>query len=111
MTPRCSGENGYQSKYWPSLNGLADESAFLSAPWGRKSEPQSDRENILLDVIGAYDLLLLQGLTAAGALTRLGLRKSRDDLVQELDSETARRLSIPLPAPTEQPRNSARFTP
>lgn len=107
MTPRSSGENCYKSKYWPGLNGLADESAFLSTSWGQKPEPQSERENILLDVIGAYDLLLLQGLTAEGALTRLGLRKSRDELVRELDAETARRLSIRLPAPTEQPRNRA----
>jgi hypothetical protein len=98
MTPRLSGENAYKSKFWPSLNGLPDEAAFFSVPWGQKSEPQSDRENILLDVIGAYDLLLMQGLSAAGAVTRLGLRKSRDELVQELDSETARRL---------QPRESA----
>jgi hypothetical protein len=111
MTPRSSGENCYKSKYWPSLNGLADESALLSAPWGQKPEPQSDRENILMDVIGAYDLLLLQGLTAEGASTRLGLRKSRDELVRELDAETARRLSIGLPAPTEQPRNRARSIP
>jgi hypothetical protein len=112
MTPRSSGENGYQSKYWPGLNGLADETTtFLSAPWGREPEPQSDRENILLDVIGAYDLLLLQGLTAEGASTRLGLRKSRDELVRELDAETTRRLSIQLPAPTEQPQNRAGFTP
>jgi hypothetical protein len=111
MTPRSSGENGYQSKYWPGLNGLADESAFPSAPWSQKSEPQSDRENILLDVIGAYDLLLLQGLTAEGASTRLGLRRSRDELVRELDAETARRLSIQLPVPTEQTPNRASFTP
>jgi hypothetical protein len=90
---------------------LADESALLSAPWGRKPEPQSDREHILLDVIGAYDFLRLQGLTAEAAMTRLGLRKSRDQLVQELDAETARRLSIRLPAPTEQARNRAGFTP
>lgn len=108
MTPRSSGENGYKSKYWPGLNGLADETTSFYARWGQKSEPQSDRENILLDVIGAYDLLLLQGLTAEGASTRLGLRKSRDELVRELDAETARRLSIQLPAPTEQPQNRAR---
>ena len=108
MTPRSSGENGYQSKYWPSLNGLADESSFPSAPWSRKYEPQSDRENILLDVIGAYDLLLLQGLTAERASTRLGLRKSRDELVRELDAETARRLSLQLPVPTEQPPDRTR---
>lgn len=111
MTPRSSGENGYQSKYWPGLNGLTDESAFVSAPWGQKPEPQSDRENILLDVIGAYDLLLLQGLTAEGASTRLGLSKSRDELVRELDAETARRLSIQLPAPPEQPQNRANPSP
>ena len=107
MTPRSGGENCYISKYWPSLNGTVDESAFLSAPWGQNTEPQSDRENILLDVIGAYDLLLLQGLTAEGALTRLGLRKSRDELVQELDLETGRRLSMRFPAPMEPPRESA----
>jgi hypothetical protein len=109
MIPRSSGETGYKSKYWPSLNGLADESAFPAIPSGQKSELQSERENILLDVIGAFDHLLLQGLTAGGASTRLGLRKSRDELVQELDAETARRLSIQLPAPKEPPRNSARF--
>ena len=109
MTPRQREQNAYQSKYWPSLNGVADESAFLSASWGQKSELQSERENILLDVIGAYDLLLQQGLTAQGASTRLGLRKSRDELIQELDGETARRLAIQLPAPKEQPRK-ARFT-
>jgi hypothetical protein len=86
---------------------MADESASLSAPWVQKAEPQSDRENILLDVIGAYDLLLMQGLTSEGALTRLGLHKSRDELVQELDSETARRLAIPIPPPKEQPRKFA----
>jgi hypothetical protein len=103
MTPRSSeGENAYKSKYWPSLNGMEDE----SAPWAQKSEPQSDRENILLDVIGAYDLLLQQGLSAAGALTRLGLGKSRDQLVEELDSETARRLSFHPPAPMEQLQRS-----
>ncbi len=107
MTPHCSGEAGYKSKYWPNLNGLVDEYAYLSAPWGQKPEPQSERENILLDVIGAFDLLLLQGLTPERASTRLGLRKSRDDLVQELDSETARRLSIQLPAPTEQRQERA----
>jgi hypothetical protein len=107
MTPGSGGENCYKSKFWPSLNGMVDESAFLSASWGQKSEPQSDRENNLLDVIGAYDLLLLQGLTADGALTRLGLHKSRDELVQELDLETARRLSILPPPPTEPPRPSA----
>jgi hypothetical protein len=107
MTPRPGGEPAYKSKYWPSLNGLADDAAFFAAPWGQKSEPQSDRENILLDVIGAYDLLLLQGLTATGALTRLGLHKSRDELVQELDLETGRRLSMRFPAPMEPPRESA----
>jgi hypothetical protein len=107
MSPRPSGENAYKSKYWPGLNGLAEESAFLSAPWGQMSEPQSERENILLDVIGAYDLLLQQGLTAEGALTRLGLRKSRDELVQELDLETARRVGVQLPPPQDPPRPSA----
>jgi len=55
------------------------------------AELQSERENILLDVIGAYDLLRWQGLTAERAAHRLGLSKSRDELVQELDAETARR--------------------
>lgn len=96
VTPHTSGESGYKSRYWPGLNGLEDDSALLSCPWGQKSEPQSDRENILLDVIGAYDLLRLQGLTPEGASIRLGLRKSRDELVQELDGETARRRSVPL---------------
>ncbi len=108
MTPRPSGENAYKSKYWPSLNGIEDEAALLSVSWGQNSGLQSDRENILLDVIGAYDLLLQQGLTAAGALTRLGLRKGRDQLVQELDAETARRLSIQLPPPTDPPQERAR---
>lgn len=107
MTPRFSGENCYKSKYWPSLNGLADEFVFSSHAGSQKSEPQSDRENILLDVIGAYDLLLMQGLTAERASTRLGLRKSRDELVQELDFETARRLAFRLSPPTEPPRESA----
>ena len=106
MTPDLDGKNCYQSKYWPNLNGLAEETAFPS--WGHKSELQSDRENILLDVIGAFDLLLLQGLTAEGAMIRLGLRKSRDELVQELDAETARRLSLQLSLPLEPPRKRAR---
>ena len=112
MTPRSSGENCYKSKYWPGLNGLVDETTtFRATPWGQKPQPQSERENILLDVIGAYDLLLLQGLTAEGASTRLGLRKSRDEMVRELDAETARRLSIQLPAPPEQPQNRANPSP
>jgi hypothetical protein len=107
MTPCSDGEPCYKSKYWPGLNGIADEASLLSASWGPSPEAQSERENILLDVIGAYDLLLLQGLTPAGALTRLGLHKSRNDLVRELDSETARRLAIPISPPTHQPRNFA----
>jgi hypothetical protein len=86
---------------------MADESAFLSGSPTQKVESPGERENILLDVIGAYDLLLMQGLTAEGALHRLGLHKNRDELVRELDSETARRLSIPLPPPTDQPRKFA----
>ena len=109
MTPHADGAKAYQSKYWPNLNGMTDDSAIVYSPWGQKSELQSERENILLDVIGAYDLLLLQGLTAQGAATRLGLIKNRDDLVQELDGETARRLAIQLPATTEQPRKGARL--
>jgi hypothetical protein len=107
MTPFPDGENCYKSKYWPGLNGIADEAALLTPSWGPTPEAQSERENTLLDVIGAYDLLLLQGLTPAGALTRLGLGKSRDDLVRELDSETARRLSIHLPSIVRHPRNFA----
>jgi hypothetical protein len=109
MTPHSGGENCYKSKYWPRLNGLTKETTFISAHWSQNSTPQTEREGILLDVIGAYDLLLLQGLTAEGALTRLGLHKTRDELVQELDAETARRLSIQLPASKEQkpPRPSA----
>ena len=106
VIPRSCGENAYRSKYWPNLNGVMEESAVLSAPWGTHAQPQSERENALLDVIGAYDLLLLQGLTDMGALKRLGLSKSRDELVQELDVETARRLSIQLPA-QEQARTTA----
>jgi hypothetical protein len=109
VTPSPSGENCYKSKYWPSLNGLSADTTSFSTRWGQKSELQSERENTLLDVIGAYDLLLLQGLTAEGASTRLGLRKSRDELVQELDAETARRLSIQLPPPKELPRKGAKF--
>jgi hypothetical protein len=111
MTPHSGAENCYKSKYWPGLNGLADETTtFRSAPWGQKPQPQSDRENILLDVIGAYDLLLLQGLTAEGASIRLGLSKSRDELVRELDAETARRLSIQLTFPMEKPQTGPRPT-
>jgi hypothetical protein len=94
------------SRYWPNLNGLADESSLLAAPWGVKSRPQTERENILLDIIGAYDLLLLQGLTEEHVLKRLGLRKSRDELVRELDGETGQRLAlepVSLP-PTRLPR-------
>jgi hypothetical protein len=107
MTPCPGGENCYKSKYWPSLNGVADDTTAFFTSWGKKTESPSERENILLDVIGAYDLLLMQGLTAQGALTRLGLRKSRDELVRELDAETARRLSIPLLPPVNPPRKSA----
>ncbi len=110
MTPCSGGEPGYKSRYWPCLNGVADETASASGLWGQTPGLQSEREYILLDVIGAYDLLLLQGLTAEGAATRLGLRKSRDELVQELDAETARRLSIQLPAPKEPPRKDTRAT-
>lgn len=98
VIPRSSGEDAYKSKYWPNLNGVMDESAVLAAPWGSSAVPQSERETELLDIIGAYDLLLLQGLTDNGALKRLGLNRSRDELVQELDSETARRLSLQLPS-------------
>lgn len=104
MTPRPSGHNAYQSKYWPVLNGVAEESTIFSAFWGQNAPTRSDRENILLDIIGAYDLLLLQGLTDERALTRLGLHKTRDELVQELDSETARRLSTPSAPAKESPR-------
>jgi hypothetical protein len=107
MTPRPGGENCYKSMYWPSLNGVTDDTTAFFTSWGKKTESPSERENILLDVIGAYDLLLMQGLTSEGALTRLGLRKSRDELVRELDAETARRLSIPLPPPTNPSRKSA----
>jgi hypothetical protein len=106
MTPCSEGNCAYKSKYWPGLNGMAEESALFSAPWGQKSSPQSERENTLLDVIGAYDLLRLQGLTAERALFRLGLHKNRDDLVRELDSETALRLSVQPPA-KEAPRPEA----
>jgi hypothetical protein len=109
MTPRSGGENCYKSKHWPNLNGLAEETVFLSPSWRRRAELRSERENILLDVIGAYDLLLLQGLTSEGALKRLGLNKSRDDLVQELDIETARRLAIPVPPPANPSRNNPRL--
>ena len=104
MTPR-GGRKAYQSKYWPVLNDLADEASILSMPWGQQSPPRTERENILLDIIGAYDLLLLQGLTDEKVLARLGLRKSRDQLVQELDGETARRLTLPpTPGPGDRPR-------
>lgn len=109
MTHRPGTENCYKSKYWPSLNGLTDESAFAGIVWEGQPEPRTERENTLLDVIGAYDLLVLQGLSAQGALTRLGLHKSRDQLVQELDSETARRLSLRLMPPPEQQPKSARL--
>ncbi len=83
---------------------MADESAIFSAFWGPSSDTHSDRENTLLDVIGAYDLLRMQGLTAEKALARLGLHKSRDALVEELDAETARRLSVQPHLPTDPPR-------
>jgi hypothetical protein len=86
------------------LNGLEEDAVFSAAPWTQQPELQTEREITLLDVIGAYDLLILQGLTTEGARTRLGLSKSRDELVQELDAETARRLSIQLPAPPERSR-------
>lgn len=101
VTPYSGAKIGYKSKYWPSLNGLEEEPAYSWAAWSQPPEMQSERENILLDVIGAYDLLVLQGLSAQGATTRLGLSKSRDELVQELDAETALRLSIQLAQPTE----------
>jgi hypothetical protein len=84
----------------------ADGAVFAS--WEREAETQSERESILLDVIGAYDLLLLQGLTDQGASVRLGLKKSRDELVRELDAETAQRLAPQIPAAKEPPRNEAR---
>ena len=87
---------------------MAEESASLSAAWAQKTDSKSERENILLDVIGAYDLLVQQGLTAEGASTRLGLLKSRNELVQELDAETALLLSIPVPQPPGPPRKFAR---
>ena len=108
MTPRSGEEPGYKSRYWPYLNGLADDTASASALWTQTPGLQSEREHILLDVIGAYDLLLLQGLTSEGAVTRLGLSKSRDELMQGLDAETARRLSIQLPAAKEPSRKSKR---
>lgn len=101
MKSPVRGGNAYQSKFWPMLNGIADEDAVLSAPWGETQHPQSERETILLDVIGAYDLLLLHGLTAEKAAKRLDLQKSRDELVEELDVETARRLSQYQPHPPE----------
>jgi len=110
VTPRSGEEPGYKSRYWPYLNGLADDTASASALWAQTPGLQSERENILLDVIGAYDLLLLQGLTAEGAATRLGLRKSRDELVQELDAATAHRLSIQVPAPKKPLRKDIRAT-
>ena len=106
VTPRSGEEPGYKSRYWPYLNGLADDTASASALWAQTPGLQSERENILLDVIGAYDLLLLQGLTSERAARRLDLHKSRDELVQELDSETARRLAIALPPPPQQPRET-----
>jgi hypothetical protein len=107
ITPCPDGEISYKSKYWPGLNGMADEAALPPVTWGPTPESQNERENTLLDVIGAYDLLLMQGLTPIGALTRLGLHKSRDELVWELDCETAHRLAIPFATPTELPRNFA----
>lgn len=106
VTPETEGENCYKSKYWPSLNGLTDDFAFWAAP----TELQTERESVLLDIIGAYDLLLLQGLSAGGAATRLGLRKSRDELVQELDAETARRLAVQLPTVLERPSPDIHLT-
>jgi hypothetical protein len=86
---------------------MADEATLLAAPWGELSAPQTDREVMLLDVIGAFDLLLLHGLTTEGALRRLGLRKTRDELVRELDVETSRRLTILQPAPQDHPETHA----
>jgi len=107
MSPHGGRDNAYQSKYWPALNGLANNDTVFLATWVQKSLPQSERESALLDVIGAFDLLLLQGLTAERAMARLGLRKTRDELVQELDSETARRLSTQPPPTRDQPRPHA----
>jgi hypothetical protein len=94
MTPRLRAESAYQSKYWARLNGTVEDSVFLEAERELLAEFQSERENTLLDVIGAFDLLRWQGLTAERAAQRLGLSKTRDDLVQELDTETARRLAL-----------------
>jgi hypothetical protein len=94
MTPRPRAESTYQSKYWARLNGMVEDSAFLAAEQELMAEFHSERENILLDVIGAYDLLRWQGLTAERAAQRLGLSKSRDALLEELDAETARRLAV-----------------
>jgi hypothetical protein len=106
MTPRPEGASAYLSKYWPSLNGPTDETTPFAAS-ALRPELQSERESALLDVIGAYDLLLLQGLTAKRTAARLGLSKTRDELVQELDAETTRRLAIPIPAAKEPPRLEA----
>jgi hypothetical protein len=38
------------------LNGLVEDNVFTSTPWAQKPELQTERETILLDVIGAYDL-------------------------------------------------------
>jgi hypothetical protein len=92
------------------LNGLVEDNVFTSTPWAQKPELQTERETILLDVIGAYDLLLMQGLTAEGAATRLGLSKSRDELVRELDSETSRRLSVQLPPTSRPAQKGANFS-
>jgi hypothetical protein len=96
--PSANMENSYKSRFWPDLNGVIEDS-FVPAHHQTRVDDQSDREIILLDVIGAYDLLLLQGLTPEKAVQRLGLSRSRDDLVQELDKETERRLSNAPPSP------------
>lgn len=80
---------------------------MFSTLWGQGAVVRTDRENALLDVIGAYDLLLQQGLTDEKAISRLGLRKNRDQLVQELDFETARRLRVQSGAPADSARLSS----
>ena len=109
VTPHCGEKIVYKSKYWPRLNGLEEENPLAWANWPQSPEMQNERENILLDVIGAYDLLLLQGLTAERAAMRLGLSKSRDELVQELDAETALRLSTQLGQSKETGQEGSRL--
>ena len=91
MTPLAKNEGAYQSRFWPSLNGLMDEGLAWMI-WDEQSEQKTERETILLDVIGAYDLLIMQGLPPEKAHNRLGLTRNRDELVWELDLETARRI-------------------